>query len=193
MKKMVFFLFLLILILTSVLPNSSFAVPAAPVEYILEQRDGTEFTARQWGDEWSHGWETDDGYSIVFNVQTGNWVYAVRDKRGRLAQSNKIVGRDFPPTNIRKSLRPTRESQRKIREMRSTLYPEITQKVVPPTGTANIPVLMINFKNTSTSYSTAQFDILLFGTGNNSMKDYYQLIITMDRMTLLDLISGQVP
>jgi M6 family metalloprotease-like protein len=174
MKKMVFFSFLLILILISVFPNSSFAVPAAPVEYILRQEDGTEFIARQWGNEWSHGWETADGYSIVFNGQIGNWVYAVRDKKGSLAESNKVVGMDFPPKNIRKSFRPTRESQRKIREMQSTLHPEIPRKVVPPTGTANIPVLMINFKNTSTSYTPVQFDILLFGTGNNSMKDYYQ-------------------
>jgi M6 family metalloprotease-like protein len=174
MRKKVFSTFLLFLIFTFGLANNSFAVPAAPGDYILKQADGTEFIARQWGDEWSHGWETADDFSIVFNRKTSNWVYAVRDKKGSLAESLKVVGRDFPPPTILKGLRPTGESQRKIREMQSTLHPEPPQMVVPPTGTANIPVVMINFNNTSTSYTPAQFDILLFGTGNGSMKDYYE-------------------
>ncbi len=43
------------------------AVVAAPVVHTLMQADGSEFAARPWGDEWLHGWETEDGYSIVFD------------------------------------------------------------------------------------------------------------------------------
>jgi M6 family metalloprotease-like protein len=45
--------------------------------------------------------------------------------------------------------------------------------VVPPTGTGKIPVILINFSNTATTNTPTQFNTLLFGTGNNSMKDYY--------------------
>ncbi|VAX30843.1 hypothetical protein MNBD_NITROSPIRAE03-1315, partial [hydrothermal vent metagenome] len=55
------------------------AVVAAPVEHILRQADGTEFPARQWGDEWSHGWETEDGHTVIRDKVTGNWVYARTD------------------------------------------------------------------------------------------------------------------
>ena len=35
------------------------ASPVAPVDITLTQPDGTTtFTARQWGDEWNHGYET---------------------------------------------------------------------------------------------------------------------------------------
>ena len=47
------------------------------------------------------------------------------------------------------------------------------EEAVPLTGTGNVPVFLINFSNTTTTYTTAQFDTLLFGTGNFSMKDYY--------------------
>ncbi|HHT9114734.1 MAG TPA: M6 family metalloprotease domain-containing protein [Candidatus Wunengus sp. YC65] len=50
---------------------------------------------------------------------------------------------------------------------------EAVQKVVPATGTANIPVILINFSDTTTTYSKTDFNTLLFVTGNNSMKDYY--------------------
>ena len=33
---------------------------------------------------------------------------------------------------------------------------------------------MVNFSDTSTTYASADFSSLLFGTGNNSMRDYYQ-------------------
>jgi hypothetical protein len=30
------------------------AVPAAPNQHTLNQPDGSQFKARQWGDEWNH-------------------------------------------------------------------------------------------------------------------------------------------
>ena len=47
-------------------------------------------------------------------------------------------------------------------------------KSVPSTGTANIPVILINFNDRSTTYTPANFNILLFGNGTKSMKDYYE-------------------
>jgi M6 family metalloprotease-like protein len=44
---------------------------------------------------------------------------------------------------------------------------------VPSTGTATLPVILINFSDTLTTFSPAQFNDLLFGVGNKSMRDYY--------------------
>ena len=46
-------------------------------------------------------------------------------------------------------------------------------KVVPAKGTANVPVFLINFSDTTTKHSPGAFNTLLFGTGNYGMKDYF--------------------
>lgn len=152
-----------------------FAAPAAPTEHTLRQADGWEFKARQWGDEWSHGWETLDGYSIAFDEASRNWAFAVNDSSGQLVASGMIVGATLPPTTWPISLRPTGAARSAAIELKASAGPAaIPAKVVAPTGAANIPVILVNFNNTATTYSAGQFDTLLFGTGNNSMKDYYE-------------------
>jgi len=64
-----------------------------------------------------------------------------------------------------RSLIPSRESQGSL----STQF-------TPPTGTYNIPVILINFSDRTPTFSSGDFDTLLFGAGNYSMKDYYQEI-----------------
>ncbi len=55
------------LFMAVLLGSSAHAVPVAPVIHTLIQPDGSVFEARQWGDEWLHGWETVEGHSIVFD------------------------------------------------------------------------------------------------------------------------------
>ncbi len=175
MRKIFMIGLLFMLIIVFYIPNICYAVPAAPVIYELTQPDGTIIYARQWGDEWSHGWETTEGYSIVFDEITGNWTYAVTGIVGSLLPSSRVVDKHTPPQNVPKRLRPSGKARAKILKMRaSQLKVTPYKKVVPPTGTANIPVILINFSNTTTTYTSANFNTLLFGTGNYSMKDYYQ-------------------
>ena len=47
------------------------ASPAAPGEFTLTQPDGSTFQAHQWGDEWNHGTETVEGYSILKDPGNG--------------------------------------------------------------------------------------------------------------------------
>ena len=89
------------------------AVPAAPNTHILQGKDGSNFTAKLWGDEWSHGWETTEGYSIVFNESTKDWVYAIPNADGNLVSSKKVVGTDSPPINT-KHLRPHGKAQKEF-------------------------------------------------------------------------------
>lgn len=151
--------------------GKGYAIPAAPYVHTLHQTDGTAFTARQWGDEDSHGWETEDGHTIVFDEVLNSWTYALPGKEGGLVSSSMVVGRDSPPVGAAKHIRAVNQDG---------FYPsmrlarETAAKVVPPTGTANIPVILVNFSDTTTTYTSGNFNTLLFGAGNYSMKDYYE-------------------
>ncbi len=149
------------------------AVVAAPVEQILRQADGSEFPARQWGDKWLHGWETLDGYTVIRDRVAGNWMYAVTDGKGGLAPSSLLVGTKLP-VGLKIRIRPERKAAPKTQQGKTVKTVDALQRVVPPSGTANIPVILINFNDTATTYNTLVFDALLFGTGSKSMKDYYE-------------------
>ncbi len=91
--------------------TSAQAAPAAPIDFTLTQPDGTRFTARQWGDEWNHGTETVEGYSILKDPGTGYWVYAALQPDGSLAPGLvdgrlQVVGK-ADPRAIPKHLRST--------------------------------------------------------------------------------------
>jgi len=158
---------IVIFLIEFLLVVESYARPASPVIHLLRQPDGLEFEARQWGDERLHGWETLDGYTVVFNEILDRWTHAVLRPDGRLESSWTIVGLDFPPIAIPKYLRPT------IPEL-SSRNQSAPFKAVNPTGVGKIPAVLINFNNTSTTFTPAEFNTLLFGTGNFSMKDYYE-------------------
>lgn len=158
------------------LPLTSHAMPAAPGTYTMSQPDGSIFNARQWGDESSHGWETEDGYTIEFDEELDRWTYMTEEVDGRRGRSLRIVGQDTPPVNVPKHIRPSGYTRSNIfvngiSQASSTV---LFQQAAVPTGTRYIPVILVNFNNTSISYTSTDFNILLFGTGNYSMKDYYQ-------------------
>jgi hypothetical protein len=95
------------LAVTMVATEKIYAVPASPRIHILTQVSGSTIKARQWGDELLHGVETVDGYTIVFDEATQNWMYAIHDVEGKLVPSSNIVGKDSPPTGVvEPSLRP---------------------------------------------------------------------------------------
>jgi hypothetical protein len=146
------------------------------VVHSLSQLDGFEFEARQWGDERLRGWETVDGYSIVFDGDLRSWTYAVHGSDGSLISSSRIVGRDYPPSDVPKSIRPIGQAQLASALELFSREPsaEAPQRIVPSTGTANIPVILINFNDTTTTFTAEDFNTLLFGTGNYSMKDFYE-------------------
>ena len=87
------------------------AVPAESRDQVLTQPDGTEFTARQWGDEWMNGWETATGHSIMKD-QTGSWVYARRSADGFLVPTS-VKAEEAPPLppNLQKATEYLKGSQ----------------------------------------------------------------------------------
>jgi len=160
----------------------------------LEQSDGTEFQARQWGDEWYHGWETIDGYTILYDASSKNWVYAEEDLTGKIVKSNLVVGKDFP-LGIPKHLRlPEAEVERTISlKQQQRVY----AKTVPSTGVIRVPVILINFSDTAPTYTIYDFYDLLFAyqpsiaTGPGSMADYYSEV-SYGNLTLTGNVVGWV-
>ncbi|MBI5408522.1 MAG: M6 family metalloprotease domain-containing protein [Nitrospirae bacterium] len=157
-------------------PLTGHAVPAAPGIYTLNQPDGSTFRARQWGDESLHGWETEDGYTVEFDEGINCWTFMTIETGGIPRRTSKIVGRDFPPANAPKHIRPSgpARSTAFVDGISKTSSTDTPQPAPATTGTNYIPVLLVNFSNTATGFTTTDFNNLLFSTGNYSMKDYYE-------------------
>lgn len=160
-----------------------YCVPALPSVQQIEQPDGYRFAARLWGDEKAHGWETVDGYTIEKNPASNYWYYAQEQTGGVQLQSADIVGDDSAPAGLDKHLRPAASTNPRNFSSSATIHQSGGSGVVlqsgavqrsPVSGTRPIPVMMINFNDTATTYDPADFQSVLFGTGSNSMKDYYE-------------------
>lgn len=76
------------------------------VTSLYQEKDGTTFLARRWKEKGEHGWETEDGYTFIFDEATQSWRYAIHDVEGRLVLSSNRVGKDSPPAGVELHLRP---------------------------------------------------------------------------------------
>lgn len=103
MKNKILFLFLIFIVLSSLLDAAYL-----DTGYITwKQPDGTEFIAREWGDEFFNWFETDEGYAIIQDTD-GWYYYSKLDNRGEFSPSNKIVGK-HKPTGFVKHLKRSME------------------------------------------------------------------------------------
>ena len=73
----------LLLMITSI----SSAVPADPYNIMTMDINGEMSLVRQWGDEFAHGFETFDGFTIIKNKADGIFYYAALDDTGKLIPS----------------------------------------------------------------------------------------------------------
>lgn len=174
----------------AVLPELARAVPAEPTIIDISQEDGSTFRARKWGDESRRGWETEGGHTILFDGKSRTWFYADRAPDGGLMSSGRAVGRDAPPSHVSRKLRPPRgvvkqldregrfASQLKTSSEESapsrSVQESAPQPVPSSSGSVNVPVILVNFSDRTTTNTPAEFQSLLFGTGTYSLKDYYE-------------------
>jgi len=173
------------LIAVAAVACDAWGVPAAPFVHKLRQPTGETFSARQWGDEFQSGWETESGYTIHSDQEQSFWTYAGLDHKGELTGSRHRVARDEPPA-ASKRLRPTK---RHGLSRRAIPFAGSPAPLLSPAGkttaagplldntpviTRNIPVILVNFSDTSVTYSAADFATLLFASGNWSFKDFYE-------------------
>lgn len=167
-KHLLFILGLLsVLALSAILVLDVSATPAAPIEHELTQPDGSTFQAWQWGDEWSNGYETLDGYTIIQD-EFGWWVYAKIGDDGHLMpvfkNGEKIPATHLPPQGVTKNIRP-------VLTQSDLLLPHSSIDT-PNIGNQPTLVLLASFSDRSNTYSAASFATLMFGT-SNSVKDFY--------------------
>ncbi|GAP13408.1 protein containg M6 family metalloprotease domain [Longilinea arvoryzae] len=143
------------------------AAPAAPIDIVLTQPDGTTFTSRQWGDEWQNGVETVEGYTVL---QSGDgwWVYAAAAPDGALApalqadQAPRVVGSDSPE-GLPLHLRPVEK----------TVPEGVSGTLSTNSGSQPVLVLLASFSDRAGTYTPASFANLIFGA-NSSVRDFYQ-------------------
>jgi M6 family metalloprotease-like protein len=178
-----------VVIITIAAATPLFAIPASPALAWLEQPDGTRFQARQWGDEWLSGWETAEGYTVVRDDATGWWYFAVRSPEGALVAGAKAVGVEGPPQEVQRHLRPAFQELEPALQLRAQGIEKLRARAQAVTGTRNVPVFLVTFSDRSPTYSTSQFNQMLFATGANSLRDYYREV-SYNQLAVAGTVNG---
>ncbi len=140
------------------------AAPPAPITYPITQPDGvTTFEARTWGDEYSNGTETVDGYTVLQDPDSGYWFYAeVDNDSGQLTATDKVAGQDSPPASAR-GARPV------------VIRPQNELEMQAGVGVSSVPVLglLISFNDRTAVGTTEANWVSNFFGATNSIKAYY--------------------
>ncbi len=162
-----FLAFVIACLVTGLFFESVTAAPAAPIEHTLIQPDGSELIVKQWGDEWSNGYETLDGYTIIQDDQDW-WVFAhVVD--GRLEPFHllrKTFRADFAvPVGLDQHQRP--EIDAEARDQRPGQSLDYQNSGNQPTL-----VLLAEFTDATATYPPAHFSASVFGA-SSSVKHFY--------------------
>lgn len=154
--------------------------PAYPIVNKFKQPNGAAIEIRLWGDEFAHGWETLDSFTVVKSPKSGYWEYAVRDSSGKLIPSGVIVSKGLPPAPPH--LHPSEDA---INERRSALgAPALGQPYAlapPPWAGANTRILfiMVAFTDVPCNFTATQMQTNLFGggaSGPGDLDDYFREI-----------------
>jgi immune inhibitor A len=161
------------------LPDQLLAVPAAPGKFVLTQPDGEQITARMWGDENYHGYETMTGRAIVQDPITKQWCFGVMGWDNSIVSSDVRVSNSDDYDTMAQGFEPhigrqAATSAFRVKPLKMQNTKESAAYLVPPVGTANVAVILANFSDTSTTNTPSHFNMLFFSTNNNSMADYFR-------------------
>jgi immune inhibitor A len=168
-----------LMLLFFLVPLTAQARPASTEIHTLTQADGSSFRAHQWGDEFYIGWETEDGYSIIFDSTVNCWAYAASNPEGGLTASPNIVGWSSPPSGTQRHLRPTGNALLAIQQKRPLRSPPrgeatiLRQPMMAKTGTNFILVLPVDFNDKTHIIGKQEFEDIFFKRNNSSLTDYY--------------------
>lgn len=158
------FLSLFIIFFTwTIRPLHVLAGPPAPFTFTITQPDGTTFEARTWGDEHLNGTKTVNGYTVLQDPNNQYWFYAqVDNSTGQLKATDKIAGKDAPPT-----------SARGARPVLVDAHSQVAGQ--GPVGVSSVPtlVVLVQFDDQPALSTEAEWNSTIFGP-TNSVKDYYQ-------------------
>lgn len=117
------------------------------------QPNGVNFTARQWGDEFFHWFETIDGYQVKMGLDYF-YYYAVLDENGQFYPSKSRVGVDQPLAESYKLDRNEKGIQwinERIEEFNAGIMAQPDRGLGKITGaptTLNVGVVLVEFSDT---------------------------------------------
>jgi len=150
--------------------HGSWSVPADPTPREYYQPDGSRVILKKWGDERINGYETLQGFTVVKNSK-GYWVYAKRDLSGKLIPTD-ITADLLPPENLPKNIKPLSSNT----AQKAYFYSGI-QRIAPSTGSGAVILVLINFTDTTPTFTRADFESLIFDINNQwSAKSYFQKV-----------------
>ena len=148
------------------------AVIAYPHPVQVAQPDGTVVEVQLRGDEYFSWAETLDGYTLMHDTQ-GFWAFARKSASGALEASTlRYAGSSllaqsygieknlrFPEAQISRATSPMRHSIRKAGKKKADDHGGLQfPTTFPTTGKNRLLLLLVNFANTTTTYSQESFD-----------------------------------
>ena len=146
------------------------------------QPGGKQIKIRLRGDEFLHWTEDAAGYTILRDGITKKWVYATRDKTGRLTTSSAVVGEQDPSTlALPKRLLSTTalSDAQTVATSRSAPSAGTIAPLTSKIGTMKNLVLLVSFSDKAFTHTTAEYQALFNTIGytvdgaQGSVKDYY--------------------
>ena len=165
MHKFVVALFALSLVVAMPGTPTASAAPALQQDVNLTQPDGQTVSAVPYGDEWSNGYETTQGFTIVQAVD-GYWYYATEQESGALGTSS-IRADSAPPQGLESHLRGSVGSP--------PFAPGFTPPLATPelaTGTQPTLALLVSFSDQAAQTTPSDWESSFFGA-SGSMADYF--------------------
>ena len=152
--------------------------PANPHIIRTMEINGEQVKVRQWGDEFAHGFETLDGFTIIKNRQNNVWYYAALDDTGKLIPSEHLVGKDNPRSyNLQQHLRHGPYFMKKILSKRNyKRMADSGKKTEQIVGETKVLAIFIEYQDQPFTHDIETFQQLFFSRNPDeprSMTDYY--------------------
>ncbi len=155
------------------------AMPAYPKPITVLQPDGRTITILQRGDERVHWAETTDGYTLLRDKQ-GYWAFAHTDAKGNLSASDLRYDGSSVQAKAAGIKPGLRYSDLQCQTMIKAATPQTDLMVdgtFPSTGKRKLLVLLVNYSDTKTTYTPADFRRMMneegYG-GIGSFRDFYK-------------------
>ena len=130
------------------LASAAYAVPVRRTSFTAVQSDGTTLTVTPFGDEFNHGFVTDDGMTVV---RGGNGDYYYRSAEGMtavLAHDSALRSADEQAFVQANQLTPAKVmAVRKQPKAAGHRAPMKASPICPSLGVNYIPVIMVNYKD----------------------------------------------
>ncbi len=159
--------------------HMSQAKPATPREIIVRQPDGEAIRCTLKGDEFVHWYQTQGGYAFVRNPSTGLCEYATLGPQG-LRPTGLVVGAADPAASKLPKAAQFAAGIRALKAVKAAALRKAVHPKPPYTGTKKMLAILVNFADTTTTYTRADFNGMMNTVGyaeyglQGSVKDYFK-------------------